>query len=214
MKDALERIRREGRSSLLCELVERVKENEESFISCQPSMKGTLVRVLPPMGRFPAPVTKARRAIVRNAPDWMQLSICVEVIVIMPNCCNEDELRVLDLRMFLSVREMRTGDDCFGNVEEVLLVGLGKLERVAIGKNCFVRTRSETQFNPNGRFCLKECPKLRVLKIGCMSFSDYSLCEMDSLASLEVIEMGELDEESDSFFNASLELKSDSRTTI
>ena len=46
-----------------------------------------------------------------------------------------------------------------------------------------------------------------------MSFSDYSLCEMDSLASLEVIEMGELDEESDSFFHASLELKSDSQTT-
>lgn len=214
MKDALESIRSEGRSSLLCELVERVKENEESFISCQPSVKGTLVRVLPPMGRFPVPVTKARRVLIRNAADWMQLSICVEVIVIMPNCCNEEELRVLDLRMFLSVREMRTGDDCFGNVEEVLLVGLGRLERVAIGKNSFVRTRSETQFNPNGRFCLKECPKLRVLKIGCMSFSDYSLCEMDTLASLEVIEMGELGEESDSFFHASLELKSDSQTTI
>ena len=213
MKDALERIRREGRSSLLCELVERVKENEESFISCQPSVKGTLVRVLPPMGGFPAPVTKARRAIVRNAADWMQLSICVEVIVIMPNCCNEDELRVLDLRMFLSVREMRTGDDCFGNVEVVLLIGLGMLERVAIGKNCFMGAKSETRFNSCRRFCLKECPKLRVLKIGCISFSDYSLCEMDTLASLEVIEMGELDEESDHFFHASLELKSDSQTT-
>ena len=213
MKDALERIRSTGRSLLLCELVDRVKENEESFFSCQLSVKGTLVRVLPPMGRFPAPVTKARRAIIRNAADWMQLSICVEVIVIMPNCCNEEELRVLDLRMFLSVREMRTGDDCFGNVEEVLLIGLGKLERVAVGKNCFMGAKSETQFNPNGRFCLKECPKLRVLKIGCMSFSDYSLCEMDSLASLEVIEMGELGEESDHFFHASLELKSDSQTT-
>ena len=199
----MERIRREGRSSLLCELVERVKENEESFISCQPSVKGTL-----------APVTKARRAIIRNAADWMQLSICVEVIVIMPNCCNEGELRVLDLRMFLNVREMRMGDDCFGNVEEVLLTGLGELERVVVGKNCFMGAKSETQFNPNGRFCLKECSKLRVLKIGCMSFSDYSLCEMDTLASLEVIEMGELNEESDSFFHASLELKSDSQTTI
>ena len=150
MKDALERIRREGRSSLLCELVERVKENEESFISCQPSVKGTLGRVLPPMDRFPVPVTKARRAIVRNAADWMQLSICVEVIVIMPNCCNEGELRVLDLRMLLNVREMRTGDDCFGNVEEVLLVGLGKLERVAIGKNCFMGAKSEWAFLSEG----------------------------------------------------------------
>ena len=167
--------------------MERVKENEESFFSCQLSVKGTLFGVLPPMGRFLVPATKARRAIIRNAADWMQLSICVEVIVIMPNCCNEEELRVLDLRMFLSVREMRTGDDCFGNVEEVLLIGLGKLERVAVGKNCFMGAKSETQFNPNGRFCLKECPKLRVLKIGCMSFSDYSLCEMDTLASLEVM---------------------------
>ena len=197
MKDALERIRSAGMSSMLCELVERVKENEESFISCQPSVKGTL-----------APVTKARRAIIRNAPDWMQLSICVEVIVIMPNCCNEGELRVLDLRMFLNVREMRMGDDCFGNVEEVLLTGLGELERVVVGKNCFMGAKSETQFNPNGRFCLKECPKLRVLKIGCMSFSDYSLCEMDSLASLEVIDIGNLNEKSDNFRYALLKLRS------
>ena len=40
------------------------------------------------------------------------------------------------------------------------------------------------------------------------SFSDYSVCEIEDVDALEVIEFGELNEESRSFFYASLELKS------
>ena len=42
------------------------------------------------------------------------------------------------------------------------------------------------------------------------SFSDYSVCEIENVPSLEVIEMGELNKKSCNFFTASLELKSDS----
>ena len=45
--------------------------------------------------------------------------------------------------------------------------------------------------------------------IGRYSFSDYSLIEIESVNQLEVIEMGDLNEESNSFYSASkLELKS------
>ena len=50
---------------------------------------------------------------------------------------------------------------------------------------------------------------MRELKIGWYSFSDYSVCEIENVPSLEVIEMGELNEESSNFNYASLELKSD-----
>ena len=46
--------------------------------------------------------------------------------------------------------------------------------------------------------------------MGCFSFSDYSVCEIENVPSLEVIEMGELNIDSSNFFDASLELKSDS----
>ena len=62
-----------------------------------------------------------------------------------------------------------------------------------------------------GHFYLKNCKKLRELKIGHHSFSGYTVCEIENVPSLEVIEMGEVDEESDNFFYASLELKSTSQ---
>ena len=45
--------------------------------------------------------------------------------------------------------------------------------------------------------------------MGRYSFSDFSVCEIDNLASLEVIEMGELNEGSANFsFTLKLQLKS------
>ena len=44
--------------------------------------------------------------------------------------------------------------------------------------------------------------------MGRYSFSDYTVCEIESVDALEVIEMGELNEESNNFYYASLELKS------
>ena len=57
----------------------------------------------------------------------------------------------------------------------------------------------------------KNCKRLRELKIGLGSFEDYSVCEIENMPSLRVIEMGELDEVSNNFCIASLELKSDSQ---
>ena len=44
--------------------------------------------------------------------------------------------------------------------------------------------------------------------MGCYSFSDYSVIEIENVDALEVIEMGELNEKSNNFCYASLELKS------
>ena len=60
----------------------------------------------------------------------------------------------------------------------------------------------------NRHFYLKNCPKLKSLKMGHHSFSDYTVCEIENVNALEVIEMGELNEVSCNFYWASLELKS------
>ena len=56
---------------------------------------------------------------------------------------------------------------------------------------------------------MKNCSQLKELKMGRYSFSDYSVCEIENVPSLEVIEMGELNQWSGNFYNASLELKSE-----
>ena len=101
------------------------------------------------------------------------------------------------------MRELKVGDDCFEYVDEVKLIDLSKLERVVIGRNCFTKKKYYWGNDPNRHFYLKDCERLRELKIGCCSFSDYTVCEIENVPSLEVIEMNH-----NCFYYASLELKS------
>ena len=122
----------------------------------------------------------------------------VESIEIGDNCFRGS----LNLNGLKKLKSIRIGDDNFENEGDLNLIGLKKLESVVIGKNCFREGRG------NRHFYLKDCPKLRELKIGGGSFYKSTTCVIENLSSLEVIEMGDLNEESDNFFYASLELKS------
>ena len=121
--------------------------------------------------------------------------------------CNGESFTAMDLSSFTGLKMLEVGDYSCSFVGEMKIVGLNGLERVVIGKHCFNCLGANT----NGHFYLKNCKRLRELKIGLGAFEDYSVCEIENVPSLEVIEMGELDEVSNNFFLASLELKSDSQ---
>ena len=120
--------------------------------------------------------------------------------------CNDKTFRVLDLSSFVKLKVFEVGDFALAYVNEVKLIGLHQLERVVIGRNSFRNGKGD---DPNGHFYLKDCEQLKELKMGRYSFSDFSVCEIANVPSLEVIEMGELNEYSFNFKHASLELKSD-----
>ena len=149
---------------------------------------------------------------VQCVGDLKNASVSVRTVVVASNCCNDSELSVIDLSRFVNLRELKVGDDCFEYVEEVKLIDLSKLESVVIGKNSVTKEKNDypRSLNPNRHFYLKNCKRLRELKMGRYSFNDYSVCEIESVPSLEVIEMGRMNEESYNFSYASLELKSDS----
>ena len=133
-----------------------------------------------------------------------------EVLIVDCLVCNDQSCTALDLSSYVCLRVFEVSDECFKYVKEVKLIGLNQLERVEIGKNSFAKKKNDwPQHNPNRHFYLKNCERLRELKIGRWSFSDYSVCEIENVPSLEVIEMGELNENSYSFYYASLELKGD-----
>ena len=136
----------------------------------------------------------------------------VEVMIVDSNACNEKCFTPLVLS-FSNLRVFEVGDYSFAFVDEVKLIGLDQLERVVIGENSFTKKKNSDypENNPNRHFYLKNCERLRELKIGRYSFSDYSVCEIENVPSLEMIEMGELNEGSSDFYYASLELKSDSQ---
>ena len=151
------------------------------------------------------------RVEIHNWNEWRNVNKRVTELAISPNCCNEAEWSVLDVSGLKWLKSIEIGDECFENVNEVRLIGLNRLEGVVIGKNGFTKCKNDypKSINPNRRFYLKNCERLRELKIGCFSFNDYSVCEIENVPSLEVIEMGELNEESCNFSHASLELNSD-----
>ena len=135
----------------------------------------------------------------------------VEVMIMDNNVCNEKSFTALVLS-FSNLKVFEVGDYSFAFVDEVKLIGLNQLERVVIGMNSFTKEKNSAGHDPNRHFYLKNCERLRELKIGCYSFSDYSVGVIENVPSLEVIEMGVLNEESGNFFYASkLELKSDSQ---
>ena len=131
----------------------------------------------------------------------------VEMLIVDSDSCNDKSYTVLDLSSFSNLKEFEVDDYSFAFVDELKLIGLNRLERVMIGMHCFRKLSLE---NPNRHFYLKNCEKLRELKIGRVSFADYFVCEIENVPSLEVIEMGELDTWSYVFWSSSLELRSDS----
>ena len=135
----------------------------------------------------------------------------MEVMIVDNNACNDKCYYQLDLSSLTNLKVFEVGNYSFAFVDEVKLIGLNRLERVVIGEKCFTKHKDCYYGDDLDRhFYLKNCWRLRELKIGYWSFYDYSVCEIENVLSLEVIEMGELDELSLNFKYASLELKSDS----
>ncbi len=151
---------------------------------------------------------------MHSVEELNALDSTIETIIVDSNGCNDRSFTVLNLTRFVNLRVFEVGDYSFSYVNEVHMIGLPELERVVIGENCFTEEKYRyinddvnKVVNSNRHFYLKDCDKLRELRIGSRSFMDYSVCEIEGVDSLEVIEMGRLNDRS-SFYFASLELKS------
>ena len=132
----------------------------------------------------------------------------MEVITVGNNKCNGDNDRI-DLSKYFNLKNVSIGYGCFENQNVLNLTGLHSLERVMIGENSFTKEKNDYGNDANRKLYVKNCDALKELKIGRYSFSDYSVIEIENVNSLELIEMGEVNNRSFNFLFASLELKSD-----
>ena len=147
--------------------------------------------------------TEKRIVVTRDSEDDLLLHTLLEEFIVCDSCCNGKEWKLFYLSPLLNLKRLQVGNNCFQQVEVFKLIRMNHLERIEIGEECFRERLCEK--NPNHHFYLKNCERLRELKMGCWSFSDYSVCEIEDVPSLEVIEM-----EAHNFRYASqFELKSD-----
>ena len=128
----------------------------------------------------------------------------IEELIVSDGSCNGEEMRLLDLSLMSSLKSVRVGSECFSYVEEVKMIGLSELESVEIGEDSFYYSDSTLC----SCFCVKDCPKLKSLKMGKHSFVRYTVIEIENVNALEVIEIGDSSIGSNNFAHASLVLKS------
>ena len=113
--------------------------------------------------------------------------------------CPFENVTAFDLSVYPRLETLRIGNESFVYVDVFNITGFSELESVEIGEKSF--TKSSGSGNPDRHFHLKSCPKIRDLRIGSGSFSDYTVVEVEDVDALETVEMG-------GFIYASLELKS------
>lgn len=104
--------------------------------------------------------------------------------------CNDARITELDLSKYPMLKSVTIGSDSFMYVNEVKITGLSELKSVAIGMNSFTRCKNDFCSNSERRFYLKDCPKLKSLRIRDYAFSDYSTFVLESVDALEEMEMG------------------------
>ena len=132
----------------------------------------------------------------------------IEELIVSDDSCTGEEWKALDLSLMPNLKEFIVGDNCFSYVYEVKLMGLNQLERVVIGEYSFGEGNANN-CNICGHFYLRDCERVKELKIDNCSFQGYSVCEIDGVPSLEVIELGVPDEGGDVFYATKcFELKS------
>ena len=146
-------------------------------------------------------------ATVTSITELLSLDVN-ETEIIVDNGVSDRSFTELDLSRFSKLKRLEIGDNCFTHVEKVKLIGLGELESVVIGMKSFTQYKNGYDSNSRRHFYLRDCPLLRELRIDRYSFSDYMVFFVKGVPSLEVIEIGDIDEWSYNFYYASLELKS------
>ena len=131
------------------------------------------------------------------------------VVNVAENVCNDTSVTELSFRPFWNLRVLQIGNGSFAHVNEFYLYAVHLLERVVIGRDCFTIPDNSCCVR-QGYFHLRFCERLKEIRIGCNSFSDYTVWEIGDGERLEVIEIGKLNERSDNFLWADLRLESSS----
>ena len=148
----------------------------------------------------------SKRVVVNEENQFLHNRI--EELTVKDNSCKGNEWSALDLSLMPNLKEFIVGDNCFTYVYEVKLIGLNQLERVVIGESSFAE-EDAYYCHTYGHFYLKDCERVKELKIDRGSFKQYSVCEIDGVPSLEVIELGVPDKGGAVFFATKcFELKS------
>ena len=135
-------------------------------------------------------VLERKMVTIKSGNSLDNANCYIGIIVIASKCCNDTELKMLNLKRFVSLRSFEVGDECFKYVEAVYAVNMKRMERLVIGKKCFSGDNGYNE-KSRGELYVDGCEKLEELKIGSEYFMNYTLCEIANVENMQLIEMGD-----------------------
>ena len=178
----MERIVRDGKSSLLYELADRIG----NVVKEEESGSGVVSENVVAMTRIGEEFDEAglknnaHTLIVKNDEDLGGMDVAIEVIRVMNGVCNDPDVEGWNLTDCSSrLRELVLGNDCLQYVKKLKLVGFGNLERVEMGTGCYSESES-------GLFEVSGCERLRSVVIGGGCCVDWSSFVMKNCGVVEV----------------------------
>ena len=182
MKDSIDRIVRNGKSSLLYELADRIG----NVVKEEESGSGVVSENVVAMTRIGEEFDEvglknnAHTLIVKNDEDLVGMDAGNEVIRVMNGVCNDPDIEGWSLNDCSSrLRELVLGNDCLQYVKKLKLVGFASLEKVEMGTGCYSESES-------GLFEVSGCERLRSVVIGGGCCVDWSSFVMKNCGVVEV----------------------------
>ena len=103
------------------------------------------------------------------------------------------------------MESIEIGNDCFGSVKTFKIEGLNRLKTIKIGKNLFTQEKNDDE---SKSFHILNCESLESIEIERYSFSDFAgEFELKNLPQLQSIQIGSIDNRSNSFRKSSFVIR-------
>ena len=144
----------------------------------------------------------AKRVVINNSTELIDMDLKVTDLVITSNACND--LNVLDLSKYKWLQSIDISSDCCGTVETFKISKLHRLKTIKIGNNSFTQAKNSTREDKSKSFHILNCESLESIQIGQFSFSDYAgEFELKNLPKLQSIQIGSIGSDSRNFWYSS-----------
>ena len=139
------------------------------------------------------------------------ISLCdtgVTSITIANKSCNDMNYTIFDFSQFALVESIEIGNDCFESVKTFQIDGLNRLKTIKIGINSFTQKKNSWGGDASKSFHILNCESLESIQIGEYSFSDFAgEFELKNLPQLQSIQIGSIDNRSNSFRKSSFVIR-------
>ena len=175
----MDRIVKNGNSSLLLQLAKRVGNAAPSKATTESMNVVAMTMLNHPMGEK----TKMKaRVVIEKSVDLVEGDGSTEGIEVRSGACNDPSVVKWRLDVYSGLKELVVGDDCLQYVKELVLSGFARLESVEIGMHCF-----SSSFD--GEMEVSGCDALKRVVVGdgcCERWSSFVMRNCDSMQEVSI----------------------------